>query len=61
MIKKEFAERYNGRDIYTYTICGDIEVEVSTLGATLLSLKTPDRNGNMVDVLSIRSHGGVEA
>lgn len=51
MIKKEFAERYNGRDIYTYTICGDIEVEVSTLGATLLSLKTPDRNGNMVDVL----------
>ena len=51
MIKKEFAERYNDQNIDTYTICGDIEVEISTLGATLLSLRTPDRNGNMVDVL----------
>lgn len=51
MIKKEISECFSGEDIYTYTICGDIEVEISTLGATLLSLKTPDRNGNMVDVL----------
>jgi aldose 1-epimerase len=51
MIKKEFVERYNNQDIYTYTLCGDIEVEISTLGATLLSLKTPDRNGNLVDIL----------
>ena len=51
MIKKEFSEHYNGQDIYTYTICGDIEVEISTLGATLLSLRTQDRSGNMVDIL----------
>lgn len=51
MIKKEFAENYRGEDIYQYTISDGIEVVISTLGATLLSLKTPDNNGVMTDVL----------
>ena len=51
MITKAFSERFKNEDIYIYTICGDIEVEVSTLGATLLALKTPDKNGKMTDVL----------
>lgn len=51
MIKKEFAEQYNGQDLYTYTLEGKIQVEVSTLGATLLSLRVPDKNGDLVDVM----------
>lgn len=51
MFKKKFAENFCGNDIYTYTIANGIDVEISTLGATLLSLKTPDRNGIMTDVI----------
>lgn len=51
MIKKEFMERYQGNEVYKYTVSDEIEVEISTLGATLLSLKTPDKNGIMTDVL----------
>lgn len=42
---------YQGKLIEKFTLADKIEVAVSTLGATLLSLKTPDRNGKMVDVL----------
>lgn len=51
MIKKEFIECYQGNEVYKYTVSDEIEVEISTLGATLLSLKTPDKNGVMTDVL----------
>ena len=50
MIEKKLFDNFNGRDIYAYTISGDIKVTVCTLGATVLALKAPDRNGNMVDV-----------
>lgn len=51
MIKKEFMECYQGNEVYKYIVSDEIEVEISTLGATLLSLKTPDKNGIMTDVL----------
>lgn len=51
MIKKEFIECYQGNEVYKYTVSDEIEVEISTLGATLLSLKAPDKNGVMTDVL----------
>lgn len=51
MITKHFSENYNGEEIYTYTISDGIEVDISTLGATLLSIRTPDKCGNMTDVL----------
>ena len=50
MIKRTFFDKYNGEDIYAYTISDEIEVTVCTLGATVLALKVPDRNGAMVDV-----------
>ena len=51
MLKKRFAENYDNKEIDIYTLSDEIEVEISTLGATLLSIKTPDRRGVMVDVL----------
>ena len=51
MITKKLFDKFNGKDIYAYTIKGDIEVTICTLGATVLSLKVPDRNGNPVDVV----------
>lgn len=50
MITKKFFDKYNGNDVYAYTITGGIEVTVCTLGATVLAIKVPDRNGAMVDV-----------
>lgn len=48
---KVFSENYNGNEIYKYTLKDKIEVEISTLGATLLSLRVPDKNGKLTDVL----------
>lgn len=53
MITKKFFDTYNNQDIYAYTISGGsggIEVTICTLGATILSLKAPDKNGKLVDV-----------
>lgn len=41
----------DGKQTYIYTLHGDITVEVATCGATVTSLKAPDKNGNMVDVV----------
>ena len=51
MITKKLFDKYNGRDVYAYTITDGIEVTVCTLGATVLSLKVPDKNGVTVDVV----------
>lgn len=50
MITKKLFDTYKGKEIYAYTITDGIEVTVCTLGATVLSIKVPDRNGNTVDV-----------
>ena len=51
MITKKLFDKYNGQDVYVYTITDDIEVTVCTLGATVLAIKAPDRNGVMTDVV----------
>ena len=50
MITKKLFDKYNGKDIYAYTITDGIEVTVCTLGATVLALKVPNKDGSMVDV-----------
>ena len=50
MITKELFGNYNGQEIYAYTITDGISVTISTLGATILQLKVPDKDGNLVDV-----------
>ena len=50
MITKKHFDTYNNQDVYAYTIKGGIEVTICTLGATILSLKAPDKNGKLVDV-----------
>lgn len=37
--------------VYTLTNASGLEARVMTFGATLISLKTPDRNGHMADVV----------
>lgn len=51
MVTEQDFEIFNGNKMQKFTLTDGIEVEVFTLGATLLSLKTPDKNGKMVDVL----------
>ena len=51
MITKKLFDKYDGRDIYAYTITDKIEVTICELGATILALKVPDKNGQMVDVV----------
>ncbi len=51
MVEKIFQENYDGKDIYKFAIKNGVEIEISTLGATLLSLKTPDKSGKLTDVL----------
>ncbi|MBQ9513492.1 MAG: galactose mutarotase [Clostridia bacterium] len=50
MIKKEYYEKYKGQDVYNFTIKDDIEVKISTLGGTVLSILVPDKKGKTVDV-----------
>ena len=50
MITKKLFDKYEGIDIYAYTISDGIEVTICTFGATVLSLKAPDQNGKLVDV-----------
>ncbi len=63
--KTPFGE-YNGKQIELFTLDnGTTQVSVMTLGATLVSIKTPDENGKVDDVLlgydtptEYMSHGG---
>lgn len=51
MIKYEPFEIVDGKQTYVYTLQDKITVKIVTCGATIISLETPDKNGNMVDVL----------
>lgn len=50
MIKKELLEIYEGKEIHKFTIEGDITVVLTDLGARIISIITPDKNGKMTDV-----------
>ena len=50
MITKKLFEIYNGKEVYAYTVSDQIEVTFVTLGATILSLRVPDKTGAKVDV-----------
>lgn len=50
MIQSKFWGTYNDKKVYVYTIKDEIAVEVCTLGATILSIKVPDKNNKPVDV-----------
>ncbi len=50
MITKFLFDNYNGKKIHAYTLKDKISVTVLTLGATIIKLEVPDKNGNMVDV-----------
>lgn len=50
MIKTELYENYNGIKINKYTITDEISVCLITLGARVLDLFVPDKNGKFVDI-----------
>lgn len=50
MITSRLFDTYQDKKIYAYTLSDEISVTVCTLGATVLSVLVPDRDGNMVDV-----------
>ncbi len=50
MITRQSYGTYNGKELYLYTLSGGITATICTLGATVLSLNVPDKNGNNVDV-----------
>ena len=50
MITKKLFDKYDGHNIYAYTMSDGIEVTVCTLGGTVLAIKVPDKCGKLVDV-----------
>lgn len=50
--KSSFGKLQNGDDVYLYTITNKngASVDFSTFGATITSIKVPDKNGKLVDV-----------
>ena len=51
-MKTKFGEMPNGQPVHLYTIsCGQLKAKVADLGATLVSLDVPDRNGCLSDVV----------
>ncbi len=50
-MKSRVFGKINDKEIKAYTLTdGVIEVEILQLGATVLSIKVPDKNGNKIDV-----------
>lgn len=49
--KHSFGKTFNGIEVYNYSIKGDIEVIVSSYGATIVSLYAPNNKGEMKDVV----------
>ena len=45
-------------DLYTLTNAHGIEVRISTYGATIVSLKTPDRDGRLANIVLGFDHLG---
>lgn len=50
MIVQQKFDTYKGREITAYLLSDKIDVLVCNFGATVLSIKVPDSNGNKVDV-----------
>jgi len=50
MIKTKFFDKYADKDVYAYTLSDEIKVTVCNLGATILSVNVPDKDGNFQDV-----------
>lgn len=53
MRKEQFGTMPTGESIYKYTLQnkGKSSLEITNLGATMVSLKVPDKDGNFVDVI----------
>lgn len=51
MITQQKFDAYKGQEITAYKLSDKIEVIVCNFGATILSIKAPDSNGNKVDVV----------
>lgn len=52
MTKHLFGKLSDGREVYSYRISnGKIEAEILDYGATIRSIKVPDSNGNITDVV----------
>lgn len=51
--QRDFGATPEGDSVKLFTLsnAGGIEVEIMTLGATVVSLKTPDRDGRMADIV----------
>lgn len=50
MVSKVLWDNYGGKNIYAYTLSDGISVTVCNLGATVLAINVPDKNGDLVDV-----------
>ena len=51
MIKKELLEIYEGKEVHKYTLTDGITVVLTDIGARIISILAPDKNGKMTDVL----------
>lgn len=53
MEKREFGKTKNGQEVYLYTMKNknQMQVSISTLGATIVSVKVADKNQEMKDVV----------
>ncbi len=53
MITKEYYGEYEGRPVELYTVksASGMTAQISTLGATLVSLRVPDRGGRLTDAV----------
>lgn len=50
MIIEQYFDDYKGQEVYVYKLSDKIDVLVCTLGATILSISVPDKNGAKTDV-----------
>ena len=50
MIIEQYFDDYNGQEVNVYKLIDKIDVLVCTLGATILSVSVPDKDGKKVDV-----------
>lgn len=51
MITKQSYGTYQGKELYLYTLTGEISATICTLGATVLSLEVPNKDGKNTDVV----------
>lgn len=50
---KEFFGKYNGQDIYKFTLKnGQLEVDIITLGGTITDIRFPDKNGQTQSLIA---------